>query len=99
MELITELISNSFTTGGFVFGFMSLTDKISNGVVVVIVETFAPCGSYSNENSESGTIIDPADVCPPEEVAKKGAYYKDLMSYGIGAIAILGFLSLLIVML
>ena len=78
---------------------MSLTDKISNGLVVVLVETFAPCGSYSNDNAEGSENYDPDSVCPIDEEEKKGAYYKNLMSFGIGAIAILGFLSLLVVIL
>lgn len=89
MELITELIGPNTITGGFVFGIMSLTDKVSNGIVVVIVETFAPCGSYSKD--ENGN-----DNCPFEESAQKADYYKTLMSYGLAGIAVFGVIGLLL---
>ena len=85
MELITELIGPNTKTGGFVFGFMSLTDKVANGLVVVLVETFAPCGSYSN-----GEVEDEADTCPLAEEGEKSIYYKNLMSYGIAGMAVFG---------
>jgi len=30
-------------TGGFVYGAMSLTDKIANGVAVVVIQNLNPC--------------------------------------------------------
>ena len=51
---------------------------------------------HPTEGSEN---YDPDNVCPIDEEEKKAAYYKNLMSFGIGAIAILGFLSLLVVIL
>lgn len=87
MELITELIGSKTISGGFVFGFMSLIDKIGNGILVVLVEIFAPCGNHTNNEN-----------CPEKEISRKSGYFENLLSYGIGMFAVVGIVGVLIQM-
>lgn len=40
---ISELIGLEKSSGAFVFGAMSLTDKIANGVVIAVIQSYHPC--------------------------------------------------------
>jgi len=43
LSLTAELIGENVSSSAFVYGAMSFTDKVSNGVVVVLVQQFIPC--------------------------------------------------------
>nr|CAB3263794.1 major facilitator superfamily domain-containing protein 12-like [Phallusia mammillata] len=43
LSMTAKLIGKATTTGAFVYGAMSLTDKVSNGVAVVIIQNLNPC--------------------------------------------------------
>ncbi|VEL33746.1 unnamed protein product [Protopolystoma xenopodis] len=42
LTMTTDLIDGNRTTSAFVFGFMSLLDKLSNGIVVQIISSLEP---------------------------------------------------------
>lgn len=48
LSLTTDLIGTNTGTGAFVFGAMSFLDKISNGVVVALLQQFSPCQMHSS---------------------------------------------------
>ena len=42
LSTVADLIGRNSESGAFIYGFMSLTDKVSNGVAVVIIQHFIP---------------------------------------------------------
>jgi hypothetical protein len=45
LSLVTDLIGKNTDSGAFVYGAMSFTDKLSNGVAVAVLEQFSPCNT------------------------------------------------------
>ncbi|XP_074649966.1 major facilitator superfamily domain-containing protein 12-like [Tubulanus polymorphus] len=43
LSMTADLINENTETGAFVYGAMSFTDKLSNGVAVVLIQQFHPC--------------------------------------------------------
>jgi len=43
LSLVTDLIGKNTDSGAFVYGAMSFTDKLSNGIAVAVLEQFSPC--------------------------------------------------------
>ncbi|XP_074655672.1 major facilitator superfamily domain-containing protein 12-like [Tubulanus polymorphus] len=43
LSMTADLISENTETGAFVYGAMSFTDKLSNGITVVFIQRFYPC--------------------------------------------------------
>ena len=43
LSLTAELISNNVESSAFVYGAMSFTDKVSNGLAVMVIQHFIPC--------------------------------------------------------
>ncbi|XP_054452421.1 major facilitator superfamily domain-containing protein 12a [Anoplopoma fimbria] len=43
LSMTAELISNQTQSGAFVYGAMSFTDKVANGVAVMIIQVLHPC--------------------------------------------------------
>ena len=43
LSLTAELIGNNTETSAFVYGAMSFTDKVSNGLAVMVIQHFIPC--------------------------------------------------------
>ncbi|XP_076819781.1 major facilitator superfamily domain-containing protein 12-like isoform X1 [Clavelina lepadiformis] len=43
LSMTARLIGKETATGAFVYGAMSLTDKISNGIAVVVIQNLNPC--------------------------------------------------------
>ena len=42
LSLTAELIGNNTETSAFVYGAMSFTDKVSNGMAVMMIQHFIP---------------------------------------------------------
>ncbi|CAF0970252.1 unnamed protein product [Brachionus calyciflorus] len=47
LTLTTDLIGSNTGSGAFVFGAMSFTDKLSNGLAVAVLQQFSPCQQES----------------------------------------------------
>ncbi|PVD19910.1 hypothetical protein C0Q70_20404 [Pomacea canaliculata] len=43
LSIVADLIGNSTDSGAFVYGAMSFTDKLANGIAVEIIQIFHPC--------------------------------------------------------
>ncbi|GFS24496.1 major facilitator superfamily domain-containing protein [Elysia marginata] len=43
LSMTSDLIGSNVESGAFVFGAMSFTDKLSNGVAVLLIQFFHPC--------------------------------------------------------
>ncbi|RXG67728.1 Heat shock 70 kDa protein 1, partial [Armadillidium vulgare] len=43
LSLSADMIGNNVECGAFVYGSLSFTDKLSNGLVVMIIQYFSPC--------------------------------------------------------
>ncbi|KAL5004411.1 hypothetical protein ScPMuIL_017867 [Solemya velum] len=43
LALTADLIKDNVESGAFVYGAMSFTDKLSNGIAVVLIQSFHPC--------------------------------------------------------
>lgn len=69
---------------------MSLADKVANGLAVVVIELFNPCGGYSLEESETAE-----NVCPDNFQEELPAFYRAVMSYILAAMTVCGVLGLL----
>lgn len=45
LTMLADLIGENVETGAFVYGAMSFTDKLSNGIAVQLIQIFHPCNS------------------------------------------------------
>lgn len=43
LSMLSEMVGRNTETGAFVYGAMSLTDKISNGIAIAIIQNLNPC--------------------------------------------------------
>jgi hypothetical protein len=43
LSFTTGLVGRNTNCGAFVFGSMSFTDKLSNGIAVALLQQFSPC--------------------------------------------------------
>lgn len=43
LSMLSEMVGENTETGAFVYGAMSLTDKISNGVAIAVIQNLNPC--------------------------------------------------------
>lgn len=43
LTMLADLIGENVETGAFVYGAMSFTDKLSNGLAVQLIQIFHPC--------------------------------------------------------
>jgi len=50
LSLTAELIGENSTSAAFVYGAMSFTDKVSNGIAVVLIQKFIPCEKCIEES-------------------------------------------------
>lgn len=80
LAMTAALIGENTTTAAFVYGAMSLTDKIACGGAIMLVQTLSPC--------EEG--MEPNGPC---EENGCGLFYCRLLGYGIAAVALLAVLS------
>lgn len=46
LSMTADLIGDNTNTGAFVYGSMSFFDKLSNGVVIALLQQFSPCELY-----------------------------------------------------
>ena len=54
LSVTADLIGNNSESGAFVYGFMSLTDKLSSGIAVIIIQNFIP---EQNDNNNYFTDV------------------------------------------
>ncbi|GAB6018970.1 Major facilitator super domain-containing protein 12 [Chamberlinius hualienensis] len=47
LSITADLIGSNVESGAFVYGAMSFTDKLSNGLAIMLIQNFSPC-QYSN---------------------------------------------------
>jgi len=95
LALISEYIGENTGAAGFVFGFMSLCDKVVNGVGVVVIENFGPACSQNNYDNSTMEEVEKCGEIVMEDGYFKEDYYRDFMSYGIAVIGIVGCLGLI----
>ncbi|XP_039250508.1 major facilitator superfamily domain-containing protein 12-like isoform X2 [Styela clava] len=43
LSMLSELVGQNTETGAFVYGSMSLTDKLSNGIAIAVIQNLNPC--------------------------------------------------------
>ncbi|EDV21100.1 uncharacterized protein TRIADDRAFT_30948 [Trichoplax adhaerens] len=48
LSMTADLISKNVESGAFVYGAMSFTDKLSNGIAVIIIQSIHPCAHIDN---------------------------------------------------
>lgn len=46
LSMLSELVGRNTETGAFVYGAMSLTDKLSNGIAIAVIQNLNPCSCY-----------------------------------------------------
>ncbi|XP_052239243.1 major facilitator superfamily domain-containing protein 12-like isoform X2 [Dreissena polymorpha] len=82
LAMTSDLIKDNNESGAFVYGAMSFTDKLSNGVVIVIIQQLHPCAVIMFKEIRG--------CCP---LCKE--YYRQIMTFVPGGCAILAFIFLL----
>lgn len=81
LSLTADLIGPNVESGSFVYGAMSFTDKLSNGLAVMLVQSYTPC-------TEIGAVnLSCCSLC--------GEYYRNVLAYLGSGVAILGLLAML----
>ena len=66
LSLTAELIGPNTESAGFVYGAMSFTDKVSNGLAVMVIQHFIPCikvGTSSDIQKKSSILIFQMTLC------------------------------------
>ena len=43
LSITSDLIRDNNNSGAFVYGAMSFTDKLSNGILIALLQQFSPC--------------------------------------------------------
>ncbi len=43
LSMTADLIGDNTNSGAFVYGAMSFSDKLSNGIVIALLQQFSPC--------------------------------------------------------
>ncbi|XP_041464222.1 major facilitator superfamily domain-containing protein 12-like isoform X1 [Lytechinus variegatus] len=81
LAFTADLIGCNTESGAFVYGAMSFTDKLSNGIAVEIIQLMQPCVS---------TVYPVVRHCCPG----CKAYYKEVMTYVTGGAAIFAIIVL-----
>lgn len=79
LSITADLIGPCVESGAFVYGAMSFTDKLSNGIAVMLIQTYNPC---------SGSPF--GDCCP-----LCAPYFREVLFYWCGGAALVSFLALL----
>lgn len=84
MSITSDLIGENITSGAFVFGTMSLFDKVSNGVAVALLEKFKTC-KYVLQSFI--IILFDVNLCFnfSEQEHDCGSFYRNNMSLVCGA--------------
>lgn len=80
LAMTAELIGENSTSAAFVYGAMSLTDKLACGGAIMAVQYLSPCNDEMVPNG-------------PCEENGCGLFYCRVMGYGIGIITVLAILS------
>jgi len=76
LSITAALIGENTNTAAFVYGAMSLTDKIACGAAIMLIQTFAPC---SEDQVPNGPCED--NGC--------GLYYCRVLAYIVGGFSVL----------
>ncbi|XP_046543115.1 major facilitator superfamily domain-containing protein 12-like isoform X1 [Haliotis rubra] len=83
LAMTADLIGNNTESGAFVYGAMSFTDKLSNGIAIEIIQLLHPCVFHA----PCMLTVDCCPLCLP--------FYRLVQSVVPGSCAILGFVVLL----
>lgn len=84
------MIGDAHSTGAVIYGFLSLTDKLSSGVAILLIQLWDP--SCSTSNTEQ---VDPSvSPCPCQSAEAGPEYYRAVMFYVPGVAALLALLLL-----
>ncbi|CAL4144198.1 unnamed protein product, partial [Meganyctiphanes norvegica] len=81
LSITADLIGPNVESGAFVYGAMSFTDKLSNGMVVMFIQSYAPCGD--------------SETVGPDCLPLISQYYRNLLALMCSGFAILGMLATL----
>ncbi|XP_063612231.1 major facilitator superfamily domain-containing protein 12-like [Penaeus indicus] len=79
LSITADLIGPNIESGAFVYGAMSFTDKLSNGVAVMLIQNLNPC------------TTNPIRACCP----LCSQYYRNILFYCCGGAAVLALLAVL----
>ncbi|ESP00677.1 hypothetical protein LOTGIDRAFT_177990 [Lottia gigantea] len=81
LAMTADLIGENTESGAFVYGAMSFTDKLSNGIAIELIQIFHPC---------TGILRGCCPLCI--------GYYRNIISFVPGGVAVLGLVFLLILL-
>ncbi|XP_035667594.1 major facilitator superfamily domain-containing protein 12-like isoform X1 [Branchiostoma floridae] len=89
LSMTADLIGENLESGAFVYGAMSFTDKLSNGLAVTLVQTLHPC-------SDENTMCKQAPCDSTESVCCDAcqSYYQEVMVFVPGGVGLLALLVL-----
>ena len=59
LSIVADLIANNLDSSAFVYGFMSLVDKFSNGITIMIIQKLTPnpCGCPKEANFYKHALV------------------------------------------
>ena len=91
LSLICDLVGDCCESGAFVYGAMSFSDKIANGVAIMIAEALTPLSACEGEAEGAGPCL--------SVTAEEESYYRWVMIIAPGASAIVASLMLAFILL
>ena len=93
LSLICDLVGDCCESGAFVYGSMSFSDKIANGVAIMVAEALTPLSACEGEED-----FQEGDPCL-KVTAEEETYYRWVMILAPGGSAILASLMLAFILL
>ncbi|CAL4175681.1 unnamed protein product, partial [Meganyctiphanes norvegica] len=81
LSFTADLIGPNIESGAFVYGAMSFTDKLSNGLAVILIQSYAPC--FKNETVNPNLFLSCSQ------------FYRNVLAFLCSGFAILGILATL----
>lgn len=100
VSMEADLVGDNVESGAFVYGFLSFTDKLSNGIAVIVIQAHSQMASQQVRGSLSLQSPAPAHASPspPEQMASstsgdvKGDFMRSVVSWVPAIAALVGVL-------
>ena len=104
LGLTVDLIGDNTASSALIYGLMSLTDKVANGLAVVFIQKQVPCLRLYGAAEPPGTLttISPGSVTPiPTQIPVPShshcfSFYKSVLFYSTGGSAAFGALFVIV---
>lgn len=95
LGMTADLIGAETSSSALVFGLMSLSDKVANGLGMVLIQSLVPCLRLYAWHPMSGCPVQPLAPTSPPDMDLSGTstcitFYRDVLFISTGSSSLLG---------